>query len=76
MDNIIAKIDFEIQSHIKEYHPNNYHHEYELIQKKHSNYKEELSKRRNKKWKKFKEKQTSESKKLKGKGELTKSFSD
>ena len=23
-DKIIAKIDFEIQSHIKEYHPNNY----------------------------------------------------
>ena len=38
--------------------------------------KKELSKRRNKKWKKFKEKQTSESKKLESKGELTKSLSD
>ena len=73
---IIAKIDFEIQSYIKEYHPNNYHHEYGLMQKKHNNYKKELSKRRNKKWKKFKEKQTSESKKLESKGELTKSLSD
>ena len=75
-DKIIAKIDLEIQSHIKEHHPNNYHHEYGLIQKKHNNYKKELSKRRNKKWKKFKEKQTSESKKLESKGELTKSLSD
>ena len=46
------------------------------MQKKHSNYKKELSKRRNKKWKKFNEKQTSESKKLESKGELTKSLSD
>ena len=46
---IIAKIDFEIQSHMKEYHRNNYHHECELLQKKHNNYKKELSKRRNKK---------------------------
>ena len=75
LDKIIAKIDFEIQSHIKEYHPNNYHHKYELLQKKHNNYKKELSKRRNKRWKKFKENQTSEGKKLKGKGELTKSLS-
>ena len=73
---IIAKIDFEIQSYIKEYHPNNYHHEYGLMQKKHNNYKKELSKRRNKKWKKFNEKQASESKKLESKGELTKSLSD
>ena len=75
-DKIVAKIDFEIQSHIKEYHPNNYHHEYGLIQKKHNNYKKELSRRRNKKWKKFKEKQTSESKKLESKGEVTKSLGD
>ena len=72
---IVAKIDFEIQSHIKEYHPNNYDHEYGLIQKKHNN-KKELSKRRNKKWKKFKEKQTSESKKLESKGKVTKSLGD
>ena len=45
-DKIVTKIDFEIQSHIKEYHPNNYHHEYGLIQKKHNNYKKELSKTR------------------------------
>ena len=44
--------------------------------KKHNNYKKELSKRRNKKWKKFKEKQSSEGKKLKGQGELTKNLSD
>ena len=73
-DKIIAKIDFEIQSHVKKYHPINYHHEYELTQKKHKNPKKELSKRRNKKWKKFKEKQTSEGKKLESKGELTKSL--
>ena len=75
-DKIIAKIDFEIHSHIKEYHPNNYHHERDLLQKKHSSYKKELSKRRNKKWKKFKEKQISEGKKLESKVELTKSLSD
>ena len=46
------------------------------MQKKHSNYKKELSKRRNNKWKKFTEKQTSEGKKLENKGELTKSLSD
>ena len=44
--------------------------------KKHNNYKKELSKRRNKKWKKFKEKQTSEGKKLESKGDLAKSLSD
>ena len=33
-DKIIAKIDFEIQSHIKECHPNNYHHEYEFLERK------------------------------------------
>ena len=33
-DKIIAKIDFEIQWHIKYYHLNNYHREYELLQKK------------------------------------------
>ena len=38
-DKIIAKTDFKIQSYIKEYHPSNYHREYELLQKKHSNYK-------------------------------------
>ena len=76
-DKIIAKIDFEIQSHVKKYHPINYHHEYELIQKKqHNSYKKELSKRRNKKWKKFKEKQTSEGKKLESKRELTNNLSD
>ena len=75
-DKIIAKIDLEIQSHIKEHHPNNYHHEYGLIQKKHNNYKKELSKRRNKKWKKFKEKQTLGDKKLESKGEVTESLSD
>ena len=74
-DKIIAKIDFEIHSHIKEYHPNNYHHERDLLQKKHNSYKKELSKRRNKKWKKFKEKQISEGKKLESKVELTKSLS-
>ena len=42
-DKIIARIDFEIQSYIKEYHPNSYHHEYELLQKKHDSYKKELS---------------------------------
>ena len=76
LDKIIAKIDFEIQSHIKEYHPNNYHHEHELIQKRHDSYKKELSKRRNKKWKKFKEKQTSEGEKLESKGKLNKCLSD
>ena len=76
-DKIIAKIDFEIQSHIKEYHPNNYHHEYEFLEKKkHNNYKKELSKRKNKKWKKYKEMQTWEDKKLESKGELTKSLND
>ena len=33
-DKLIAKINFEIQSHIKEYHSNNYHHECEFLQKK------------------------------------------
>ena len=33
-DKIITKIYIEIQSNIKEYHPNNYHHEYEFLQKK------------------------------------------
>ena len=75
-DKIIAKIDFEIQPLIKEYHPTNYNHGYELLQKKYNSDKKELSKRRNKKWKKFKKKQTSEVKKLESKEELTKCLSD
>ena len=31
LDKIIAKISFEIQSHIKEYHQSNYYQEYELL---------------------------------------------
>ena len=54
-DKVMSKIDFEIQSHIKEYHPTNYHCEYELLQKKDESYKMELSKRTNTKWNKIKE---------------------
>ena len=39
------------------------------------NEQKELTKVRNKKWKKFKEKQTSEAKKLESKGQMTKSLS-
>ena len=47
-DEIIAKVDFEIQSHIKEYHPNNYNHECELLQKKPNSYKHNRAFRKSK----------------------------
>ena len=53
---VITKIDFEIQSNIKEHHSTYQHHEYELLQRKRNNYKKEIFKRRNEKQKNFKEK--------------------
>ena len=37
-------MDFEIQWHIKEYHPNNYHHECEFLQKNTTNIKRNYQK--------------------------------
>ena len=48
-DKVIAKIDFEIQSHVKEYHPNNFHHECELLQKKPQQLQKGAIKKRNRK---------------------------
>ena len=55
LPNLCSNSNSKREHDIKEYHPTNYHREYELLQKKDESYKMELSKRTNTKWNKIKE---------------------
>ena len=55
LDKVIAKMEFEIESNLKNEDPFNFKKNYQLLEKKHDKYRSYLKERRDRKWKKFKD---------------------
>ena len=54
-DKVIVKIEFEIECNIKKKDPFNLRKNYQILVKKHDKYRSYLKERRDRKWKKFKQ---------------------
>ena len=54
-DKVILKIEFEIECSLKKKDPFNLRKNYQILEKKHDKYRSYLKERRDRKWKKFKD---------------------